>query len=66
MPETTGSTLWAVRLRSRHTGAEITLGMRYATYEEAEVAAKEPCDRCNDAYVVVAAPYRPIEGGNQW
>jgi hypothetical protein len=47
---------WAVQLRSRHTGAETVLGMRYDTRAEAEAAAQEECQRCNSTSVIPVWP----------
>jgi hypothetical protein len=45
---------YAVRLRSKYTGEERTLGMRYDTEDEAEKMTHEDfvCHRCNNVSVV--------------
>jgi len=51
---------WALRIRSKYTGAEIVLGARYSTRELADKAAAEiVCPRCN--YVDVITDYETRE-----
>ena len=47
---------YAIKIRSKHTGQERTLGVKYATAKKAEAAAKKDvCLRCN-SYSVGPVP----------
>ena len=44
---------YAIRLRSKHTGEEITLGSMYDSIEEAtKVAEEQVCLRCNSFSII--------------
>lgn len=51
---------WGIRLRSKHTGEEITLGSQYKSMNEAKKAAKETCNDCNSYDIF------PIYGNAEW
>jgi hypothetical protein len=43
--------VYVITLRNKYTGVVTRLGLTYEDYEEAKIAAKEVCDRCNDISV---------------
>ena len=54
-------TRFCIRLRSKHTGEEIVLGVAYATRDEAQQWADEHCcARCNSVSI------GPVHPGTEW